>query len=71
MGEDAGPTGPSALPGHAEEPTLAWCGLMATAVVGKGVGRLAVKQTTASSPIHTLAEVGWERSNSWGAVSTG
>lgn len=44
---------------------------MATAVVGKGAGGLAAKQTAASSPVRALTKVGWERSNSWGAVSMG
>jgi len=31
----------------------------------------AAKRTAVSSPIPTLAEAGWERSGSWGAVSRG
>lgn len=56
-------TGPPALPGHAEELTLTQCGLVA-AVVGKGVGGLAARQTAAGSPIRTPTGAGWERSSS-------
>lgn len=50
---------------------LVQCGLVATAVVGKGAGGLAAKQTAVSFPVCALTKVGWERSNSWGAVSIG
>lgn len=50
----------------ATTPRVVWA--RGHAVVGKGVGGLAERQNSVSSPIHAFARAGWERSNSWDAV---
>lgn len=72
VGEDDGPSGPSALSGHTEEPpSITLCGLVATLWWGKAwEGWLGCKALSALPPTPSPKQA-WERSNSWDAIWMG
>lgn len=72
MGEDDGPSGPSALPGHTEEPPpLTLCGPVATLWWGKAwEGWLRGKALSALPPTPSPKQAR-ERSSSWDVVWMG